>query len=102
MAMTDHSTALNWLATELDYADQKREETIGRDHDDADMKALGLDGIFAQDIRQYLHRAIVLGVENPNGRQALGKMVAVGVAAMESAVRCFGDMPEAGRASGDG
>ena len=52
-------------------------------------------------VMQYLHRAIVLGVENPNGKQALGKALRTLTGMTESIVRRHGDLPAPGVPSGE-
>lgn len=96
--MMDHSEVLAWLKGELYYADQKR---ASRADDDADMARRQLKSVFGNDFSMYLGRAQVLGLETPNGRQALGKAVAVSIAALESATRVFGSLPPAGMPSGE-
>jgi hypothetical protein len=52
-------------------------------------------------VMQYLHRAIVLGVENPLGKQALAKALRTCLAFTESVVRRFGPLPDPGVPSGE-
>jgi len=53
------------------------------------------------DILKYLHRALVLGLDNPLGRQAIAKMAATAVGMAESVVRLYGELPEPGVPSGE-
>jgi hypothetical protein len=50
---------------------------------------------------QYLHRALLLGLENPLGRQALAKALRTALAFTESVVRRYGDIPAPGVPSGE-
>lgn len=54
-----------------------------------------------ENIVRYLDRAILIGVDNPNGRQAFAKAVATASDALESIVRKHGPLPEPGHTSGE-
>lgn len=72
-----------WLEEELRYATAK----WPKDAHDELMRDSGIDGKFGDDIQMYLHRASVLGMNNPLGLQALGKACCVIIKAIESAQR---------------
>lgn len=82
----------HWLEAERDYAEHKwtPQQT---DELTADQ--------YEQWVGNYLHRAIVLGVENPLGRQALAKALRTLQAITESVVRKHGELPMAGVPSGE-
>ena len=50
---------------------------------------------------QYIHRAVILGVGNPLGRQAMAKALRTLLALTESVVRKHGELPMAGVPSGE-
>jgi hypothetical protein len=90
-----------WLKGERTYqlkkwgteADDLR--TVGK------TKSLGDMRDWDTKINEYIHRAQVLGYENPAGRQALAKGLATMAGWTESVVRLYGDLPEAGVPSGE-
>ena len=90
-----------WFDGESQYQDSKWDD-VRHTHDQL-MKSQGLqsDGRWYGDINMYLHRANLLGLENANGRQALAKAAMVVIAAVESAVRVHGPLPEPGHTSGE-
>jgi len=53
-------------------------------------------------VGDYLHRAQVLGLANPGGRQAVAKATTVMLGCLESVVRVYGPLPEPGYSSGNG
>lgn len=92
-----HFDILSWLEDELTYADSK----WPIDAHDALMTESGIDGKFGDDIQMYLHRASVLGMNNPLGLQALGKACTTIIHAIESAQRVFDTtLPPGGIPSG--
>lgn len=52
-------------------------------------------------VGQYMHRATVLGLDNPLGRQALAKALRTLLAFTESTVRQYGQLPPPGVPSGE-
>ena len=99
--MTRHNMWEAWFKGETGYQDGKWDSVRG-EHD-ALMAGDGLskNGRWRSDIDMYLHRAHVLGLDNPNGRQALAKAAMVVIAAVESATRVYGPLPEPGHTSGE-
>src|SRR5262245_8581987 len=87
-----------WLAHERDYQLKK----FGVQQDDAHTREHGVspDGWWTQQLDNYYHRARVLGLEHPNGRQALAKFVATACGLLESVVRLYGSLPVPGVPSG--
>lgn len=51
-------------------------------------------------VDMYLHRATVLGIDNPLGRQAVGKAAATAVAYLENMLRRYQELPAPGFPSG--
>ena len=90
-----------WFEGESTYQDNKW-ESHRQDHDSS-MRLDGISpsGIYHHDINAYLHRAMVIGLEHPHGRQALAKAAMVAIAAVESAIRVYGPLPEPGHTSGE-
>lgn len=95
----DHERAL--------YADTKyAEDTIGRERLIADTathpRMNGPDGgTWITFITNYLGRARQFGMDTPQGRQALGKLIVTLMHCLETAVMVHGPMPEAGHPSGE-
>lgn len=52
-------------------------------------------------VRQYMHRASLVGLNTATGRQLLGKAVVTALHALETAVEVYGPMPEPGHPSGE-
>lgn len=99
--MTDHSRWKAWFDGESEYQDAKWDD-VRPEHDRLmRVQGLGWDGRWYQDINMYLHRANVIGLDKPNGRQALAKAAMVVIAAVESAERVYGSLPEPGHTSGE-
>lgn len=95
-----------WLATErADYAQADKWARIGADVRGPVaplIEAGGDSTIEALDfVRMYLHRAQQLGIETPNGRQALGKAIVTAQQALGAAVQYHGPMPAPARPSGE-
>lgn len=105
--MDYHQYILDWLKDERNYQvdkfgienDDRRTEAFnrewGRSINDID------DNYWINQIQMYLHRAQILGLEHPNGRQALAKATATLVMMLESATRIYGALPEPGVTSGE-
>lgn len=93
---------IKWLKGERDYTIGK----FGLESDDLHVQQFNSKEIeyvpewWDQQFKNYLHRAKLLGLENPNGRQALAKFVATAVGMLEAAVRVYGPLPEPGVPSG--
>lgn len=86
-----------WLARERAYTIDKFGLDQDNDHTPLDNWNLWWD----QQFENYLHRAHVLGLDTPNGRQALAKFVATAVGLLETAVRLYGPLPKPGVPSGE-
>lgn len=83
----------DWLAGERFYAESKWppghvDETITPE-------------AYKAWVEQYMHRALILGLENPLGRQALAKACRTLIAFTESTVRRHGPIPPPGVPSGE-
>lgn len=98
-AVVDRASAevFSWLRGERAYQVVK----FGPDQDDRHTReGLGYDGWWWRQLTNYYHRALVLGLETPVGRQALAKFVATACGLLESAVRQYGTLPPPGVPSG--
>ncbi|HEX9991904.1 MAG TPA: DUF4406 domain-containing protein [Acidimicrobiales bacterium] len=92
------AAALRWLVGERAYQVRK----FGTATDDAHTaEGLGDDGWWWRQLTTYFHRARVLTLANPLGRQALAKFTATAVGLLESVVRVHGELPPPGVPSGD-
>lgn len=96
----DHSRWSKWFEGESKYQDAKFPFRTKHDLWMAE-EGFSKGSRWRDDIHMYLHRASILGLENPNGRQALAKAAMVVIAAVESAERVFGPLPEPGHPSGE-
>jgi hypothetical protein len=61
---------------------------------------IGEDTWWDIQLHQYLDRAKLIGLDNVNGRQALGKYVATAIGMLVAAVDKYGELPHAGVPSG--
>ena len=69
--------------------------------DEHTLEGLEAEGWWSNQLEHYLERARTLGIETPEGRQALAKFVATSIALLESSVRLYGWLPRAGVRIGD-
>ncbi len=83
----------DWLDKERGYAEGKW-PTGTVDDTITDLR-------YVEWVEQYLSRSLVLGLETPLGRQALGKALRTLLAFTESTVRTRGPLPMGGVASGE-
>lgn len=87
-----------WLTHERRYQVTK----FGLARDDAHTKqGVGDGSWWRQQLFNYLHRAHVLGLDNPLGRQAVAKFTATACGLLESVIRVEGDLPAPGVPSGE-
>lgn len=87
-----------WLRGERAYQLGK----FGIESDDKHTRiGLGEESWWWRQLTNYYHRASVLGLNTPVGRQALAKFVATACGLLESAVRLYGPLPRPGVPSGD-
>lgn len=100
--MPERKEYLDWLKIEQEqYADLKFGDQRPQ-HDQEMLKdKISEDSWWYNQFAQYIQRARVLGLENPNGRQALVKCSAALIGCIESMIRVYGDLPEAGHSSGN-
>lgn len=87
-----------WLVAEGAYQQQKfpdRSEHI--DSLEPDL----MESAYVRDFLMYAHRAQILGLSTKRGRQAAAKATAVAVAMLDAITTAYGDLPSAGRPSGD-
>jgi len=96
----------DWVGDEAEYQDGKfgfksdDEHTREFQEEERPLDNLAPPWWFAQ-INMYLDRAYVLGLDTPNGRQAVAKAAATCMGFLESTVRVFGPLPEPGVTSGE-
>ena len=92
--MNDYrQAAIDWIKAEHDVYEGPKWD---REEDDAkDTKQ------WEDRITNYTHRAQVLGLDNPLGRQAVAKAAATAVAYLESIFRVYGSIPSPGFSSGE-
>lgn len=92
------SKVFEWLIREREYQVRK----FGIDLDDQHTReGLGEDGWWWRQLTTYYHRAGVLGLASPVGRQALAKYVATACGLLESVFRVHGTLPPPGVPSGE-
>lgn len=87
---------LGWLRDERDYTAGK----YGLDNDDAGTLELGVE-YWSERVQDRLHRATLLGIDTPVGRQAFAKVVSTAMMGLESVDRTHGELPEPGVTSGE-
>lgn len=92
------SQAFEWLVRERTYQVNKFGTVADDKHT---LQGLNEDGWWWQQLMNYFHRARILGLEIPGGRQALAKFVATGCGLLESVVRTHGPLPAPGVPSGE-
>lgn len=87
-----------WISTERrEYADVKYPD---KDVYDEKMRQQGI-AWWMDFMPNYLSRAEILGLDTPQGRQALGKLITTAMDCLESAIRVHGEMPRPGVTSGE-
>lgn len=95
-----HADLLEWFRLEWAYQLEK----FDREHDVAHTRAL-LDTTRPDEwkgyIDNYYQQAMLLGIQNPRGRQRLAKAVATMIAELFQVTEMFGDLPEPGHSSTD-
>lgn len=95
---------LGWLRDERAYQIEK----FGLEQDDQHTQEWAVlqtanefsESWWEKQFENYLGRASVIGLDTPNGRQALAKFVATAVGMLEAAIRLYGPLPEPGVPSG--
>ena len=102
--MTRNETAQiieSWLVDEYWYVKSKWGEERAADDQKLVEEGPGIDGHWGIAITMYMHRAKVLGLDNPLGRQALMKGLATYFAMAQSMILMYGEPPAGGYASGE-
>lgn len=92
------SQAFEWLVGERSYQVQKFGTASDDEHT---LQGLGENDWWWRQLTSYFHRARVLGLDTPVGRQALAKFVATGCGLLESVIRTSGPLPLPGVSSGE-
>lgn len=92
-----------WIEVERrTYADKKYAEGEGnRNMAIQAMRDEGLGQTWLNFIGNYQKRAELFGVQTPQGRQALGKMITTLMHCLETAILVYGEMPKPGVPSGE-
>lgn len=92
-----------WLHRErAEYADFKYAETTESRHKlVVDLQNYGLSGEWMVFVGNYLKRVELFGLDTPQGRQALGKLIVTLTHALETSVEVCGPMPAPGVPSGE-
>jgi hypothetical protein len=95
----------DWLDEELRmYVYQKFNQLVDAEHIKEFMQPANggrSEGWWTQQLDNYYHRAAVLGLDTPNGRQALGKFVATAICMLVATVDVYGELPKPGVPSGE-
>lgn len=92
------SVTFDWLANERRYQVKK----FGTDLDDEHTReGLSDDGWWWRQLTNYYHRARILSLDSPLGRQAIAKFTATACGLVESVVRVHGSLPPPGVPSGE-
>lgn len=95
---TERAARIAWVDAETLYQNAKRPDRAGND---ASMQGGVKDNDYYNDMMMYVHRAHILGLDNPLGRQALAKGMMVYTEWVDATIRVFGDLPPGGVASGE-
>lgn len=87
-----------WQGGEASYRESKF--GLSRNQDLLRSEGVGPGTVWWDQIVSKLHRASVLGLDTPNGRQAAAKCAAAALALVEAAIAEYGLLPEPGVPSG--
>lgn len=90
------SSITEWLETERAYAEAKWPPS----HTQLVLIQEGKEGV-EKWVGQYIHRAFLLGLDTPLGRQALAKATRTLLAFTEAMAVVYGDPPSPGVPSGE-
>lgn len=91
---------LDWVQREQeDYAIDKFNK-LTHDEEILEFSEKSFDSRIVQRCFEYLHRATLLGLANPAGRQALAKFASTAVALTAGVVDSYGELPKPGVPSG--
>lgn len=97
--------AIGWLCDERQYTVDKFGTEADRQHieeyQNCDVALSRSAGWWSQQLDNYLGRVEVLGLDTPNGRQALAKFVSTALGMLSATVEVFGELPEPGVPSGE-
>jgi hypothetical protein len=84
----------------IDWIEAEHVVYEGPKWDDAEDDAMGAEG-WEERVTMYLHRAKILGLDNPLGRQAVAKAATTAVAYLETVFSVYGSVPVPGFSSGE-
>lgn len=102
MSYDDRRHVAAWIAAErAEHADPKWRASVNRDVALTHMREDPAGHWYLDYVRQYMHRASLVGLSSLSGRQLLGKACVTLLHALETSVECYGPMPEPGKPSGD-
>lgn len=91
-----------WLRGERHYTLEKFGSEQDREHvRDFANAEYGRETWFNSQFDVYYHRAWVLGLDTPNGRQALAKFVSTAAGMLAAATQEYGELPKPGVPSGE-
>lgn len=93
MTTDARDAALTWIGIESELYQTKKFPEQGAEGHTPEQ--------WAEIIGNYLQRAKVLGLDNPLGRQAVGKAAAISVAYLETMFHRYGSLPAPGFPSGE-
>jgi hypothetical protein len=90
---------MGWQTDELEYRVSKfpSSERIRLMRDEG----IGEGSVWREQVFNKFHRAYILGLDTPNGRQAAAKCAAAALSMTETAVKLYGPLPHGGYPSGD-
>lgn len=92
------SQALAWLLDERQYTLNK----FGIEADKEHVEDFNNDKPWWENqFENYLHRAKILGLDTPVGRQALAKFVSTALGMLAATIDVYGPLPKAGVPSGE-
>jgi hypothetical protein len=89
--MTPFDTALDWLRAEREYQTEKFDYSTEGDRPTE---------YWSQQFASYTQRVALLGVDTPQGVQAVLKLAATAIACSEHAAARMGSLPRPGLSSG--
>jgi len=97
-----YTQVLDWLDEERTYTLEKFGSEDDRRHTRQwmDRTDFAMTDWWTQQFDNYYHRAWLLGLDTPGGRQALAKFVATAAGMLAAAVQEYGKIPKAGLPSG--
>lgn len=90
-----------WYVEENKYASRKFQDQRNGHDEELRRDGLAEDAFWFRQIFQYVDRVRLFGLDTPQGKQALCKMVMTALGCVESTIRVHGDLPQPGVPSGE-